>query len=125
MNVAWAFWDGGRTKAEMAEVSAGQRALEQRLADFDRALDFEVRQRRLDLESARAAIGAASDGVRAAAEAVRVVTDRFKAGLVTNTEVLEAQVALVEAELTRTRTLAAVQVARARLERVVGRAVEP
>jgi outer membrane protein TolC len=45
VHVAWSFWDGGRTKARMEEVAAGQRALEQRLAEFDRTLDFEVRQR--------------------------------------------------------------------------------
>ncbi|MCL4849005.1 MAG: TolC family protein [Acidobacteria bacterium] len=125
VNVSWSFWDGGRTKAEMAEVAALQRALEQRLADFDRTLDFEVRQRHLDLVAARAAIGAATDGVRSATEAVRVVTDRFKAGLVANTEVLEAQVALIDAELTRTRSAAGAHLALARLERVVGGPLQP
>ena len=121
VNVAWSLWDGGRVKADVAEVSANQRALEQRLAEFDTVLDFEVRQRRLDLESARAAVTAASDGVTAAVEARRVVAERFKAGLVSTTDVLVAQQALLLARFDRTRTLAAARMALARLDRAVGR----
>jgi outer membrane protein TolC len=121
VNVAWSFWDGGKVKADMAEVDAGRRAVEQRLAEFDRTLDFEVTQRRLDLEAAEAAILAASDGVRAAAEAHRVVTERFKAGLVSNTEVLDAQVDLTQAQLVRTRAVTAARLALARLDRALGR----
>jgi outer membrane protein TolC len=59
--------------------------------------------------------------VRAAAEARRVVGDRFAAGVATTTDVLDAQQALLVAELDRTRALAGVRLAEARLERAVGR----
>jgi outer membrane protein TolC len=121
VNVAWPLWDGGRVKADVAEVSANQRAVGQRLAEFDSVLDFEVKQRRLDLEAAREAIRASTDEVAAAAEARRVVSERFKAGLVTNTEVLDAQQALLVAQFDRTRALATTRLAEARLDRAVGR----
>ena len=121
VNVAWPLWDGGRVKADVAVVAADQRAVEQRLAEFDSVLDFEVKQRRLDIEAARAAIRAATDEVTAAAEARRVVSERFKAGLVTNTEVLDAQQALLVAQFDRTRALATARLAQARLERALGR----
>ena len=60
------------------------------------------------------------DAVRSAAEARRVVTDRFGAGVATSTDVLVAQVALLQAELARTRALAGVRLAEARLERALG-----
>ena len=121
VNVAWNVWDGGRVRAEMAEVAANRRAAEQRLAEFDRVLDFDIRQRRLDLEAARAAVEAATDGLSSATEAHRVVTDRFKAGLVSNTEVMDAQVALMQAHLDRMRATTAVRLTWARLERALGR----
>jgi outer membrane protein TolC len=121
VSLAWPLWDGGRVKADTAEVSASQRALERRLAEFDTVLEFEVRQRRLDLESVRAAIEAANDGVAAAAEARRVVAERFAAGLVSNTDVLAAQQALLAAQFDRTRVLASARMAQARLDRAVGR----
>jgi outer membrane protein TolC len=121
VNVAWNFWDGGKARADLAEVDSARRAAEERLAEFDRMLEFELTQRRLDLEAARAAIGAAADGVRAAADAHRVVTERFKAGLASNTEVMDAQVALLQAELDRTRAETAANLAAARLARALGR----
>ena len=81
----------------------------------------EIRQRRADLISARAAVQAAETGVKAAAVARRVLADRFASGVATNTDVLTAQVALLQAELDRTRALANVQLASARLERALGR----
>lgn len=120
-NVAWPLWDGGRVKAEVSEVTANRRALEHRLAEFDTALDFEVTERRLDLEAARASIRAATDEVASAAEARRVVAERFKAGLVTSTDVLDAQQELLAARFDRTRALAAARLAEARLDRALGR----
>jgi outer membrane protein TolC len=81
---------------------------------------LDVRQRRLGVEAARAAVAAAADGVRSATEARRVVGERFAAGVATSTDVLEAQVALLQAELDRTRALAGVKVAEARLARALG-----
>ncbi len=121
VNASWTLWDGGRTRAERADAAAQVRVAEARLSDFDRQVTFEVRQRQLELESSLAAIGAAAEGVRAAAEARRVVAERFTAGVVTNTEVLDAQTALLQAELERTRALASARLAEARLARAVGR----
>jgi outer membrane protein TolC len=121
VNFTWPLWDGGRVKADVAEAAANQRAVVQRLAEFDAVLDFEVQQRRLDVASARESIRASTDEVAAAAEARRVVAERFKAGLVTTTEVLDAQQALLVAQFDRTRALANARLAEARLDRALGR----
>lgn len=74
-----------------------------------------------DLNSAQASIEAAQSGVRAATEARRVLAERFSAGVATNTDVLNAQVALLQADLDLTRALATAQLAAARLDRALGR----
>jgi outer membrane protein TolC len=121
VNVTWSLWDGGRRRAEQAEAAAGTRAAEARAGEFDRLLALEVRQRSLELESSRAAIEAASDGVRAAVEARRVLRERFAAGVATSTDVLDAETAVLQAELDRTRAVSNARLARARLDRAVGR----
>jgi outer membrane protein len=121
VNVTWTFLDFGRVKAGIAEATAMQRAARERLAEFDTALNVEVRQRKLDLESARASVAPAEASVRAADEARRVVAERYGAGVATATEVLDAQVALLQAGLDRTQSLASVRLAEARLERALGR----
>ena len=121
VNVSWSLWDGGRRRAEEAEAAAATRALAARGAEFDRQLAFEVEQRRLDVDSAIAAIAAADVGIKAAQEAQRVLGERFTAGVATNTDVLDAQTDLLQAELDRTRAVSAARLALARLDRAMGR----
>ncbi len=121
VGLTWFLFDGGRVRAQVAEAAANQRAAEERLKDFDANVDLEVRQRAADVASAEAAITASEVGVRSAAEARRVLADRFSAGVATNTDVLDAQVALLQAELDRTRAFADTHLAAARLDRAVGR----
>lgn len=121
VSASWNFFDFGRVRAQAAEASAVVLAARARLAEVDQLVSVDVRQRLLDLDTSRAIVLAASDAVKSAAEARRVVTDRFAAGVATSTDVLVAQVALLESELARTRALAGVKLAEARLERAIGR----
>jgi outer membrane protein TolC len=120
VNVTWPLWDGGRARADHATSVAQASATHYELEDFDDALAVEIRQRVLDVQSARAALDASADAVTAATEARRVVGERFDVGVATNTDRLEAEVAEREAELERTRLAAALRVAEARLLRAVG-----
>ena len=95
--------------------------MEQRLAEFDSVLALEVRQRMLELDSGLAAVTAADDAVRAATEAQRVVAERYRVGVISQTDALDANVDLLQAALGRTRAIAGVRLAEARLERALGR----
>jgi outer membrane protein TolC len=121
VNVTWPIFDGGRAKAETAEAQAAVLAARERLLDLDALVTSDVRQRELEVRSSEAAVQAADDGVKAAAEARRVVGERFAVGAATPTDVLVAQEALLNAELARTRALAGVRLADARLARSLGR----
>lgn len=121
VNVSWPIFDAGRARSEMAEAAALTRAVQERLADFDASLAVEIRQRVSEIASSRAAIEAATDAVRSAAEARRVLGERFGAGVATSTDVLDAQVALLQAELDRTQAIANAHLAAARLARALGK----
>jgi outer membrane protein len=120
VTVSWSIWDGGRAKAEYVVAQAQADALRSRDEEFQARLDVELTDRRLELESAQAAVSAADEGVAAAAEVHRVMGERFEAGVATSTDVLDAHQAWLEAELERTRLLAAVRIAEARLRRALG-----
>jgi outer membrane protein TolC len=120
VNVTWTLWNGGRTSAQVAEARHQLDAARERLAELDSQIALEVRQRRLDLESARAQVTTAAAGLRSATEARRVVAERFSAGVATTTDLLDAQVDQLESELDRTRALASVKLAEARLARALG-----
>jgi outer membrane protein TolC len=121
INVTWALFDGGRTRAEVAEAASLERATRERLNELDSVITVEVEQRAGELRGSVAAIAAAEASVRSAEEARRVVTDRFSAGVATSSDVLDAQVALLQAELDRTQALANQRLSAARLARAMGR----
>jgi outer membrane protein TolC len=120
VNVSWTLWDGGRRAAEQAEAAALARAVAARIDDFDRQAGFEVQARQLEVESSRAAMDAAQEGIEAAVEARRVLGERYRAGVATSTEVLDAEVAVLQAQLDRTRAVASLRLAEARLARASG-----
>ena len=121
VGATWSLWDGGRTVAEVAQARAVSQAASERLAEFDSQLSVEVRQRALELESAAAAVAAAMSGVTAAADARRVVDERYQAGVIAGVEVLDAEYALLQAQLDLTRAQAGVRLAEAQLTRALGR----
>jgi len=120
VSVNWSVFDGGRARADRAASLAQADATVHRREEFDAALGADIRERLLDLESDRAALAAMADAVAAATEARRVVGERFNAGVATATDVLDAQLALVQVELQRTQLTAALRLGEARLLRALG-----
>jgi len=119
-NLTWPLFDSGKSRAEGAALTAQAEAVDARRRDFEENVAVEIRQRLLDLESGHVALDASSEGVAAATEARRVVDERFRAGVATNTEVLDAQLALLEALMEQNRLQAALRLFEARLVRAVG-----
>jgi outer membrane protein len=120
VNVTWSLWDGGRAKADRAAASAQADAVGARMRDFDEGVALEARQRLLDVDTTKAALAASDEAVAAATEARRVLGERFRAGVATSTELLDGDVALLEAELEHTQLQAALRIAEARLIRTAG-----
>jgi len=121
VNVNWPLFDGGRTRSETAEAAAGVRALRARLAELDSLIALDIRQRLSELEASRAALDAAEIGLRAATEARRVVAERFAAGVAESIDVVDAEVAILQAQLDRVQAIADGRLAEARLNRALGR----
>jgi outer membrane protein TolC len=121
VNASWSLFDGGRVRADVATAEANERAARERLNEFDSLLELEIRQRQVEVESSRARVASAADAVTSATDSRRVLQNRYNAGVVTSLEVLDAQAVLLDAELQRTRALAAVRLAQAELERAIGR----
>ncbi len=120
VNLVVPLWDGGRARADRAAALAQSDAIAQRVREFDAAVGAEVRQRVLDIASNRAALGAAGEAIAAATEARRVVGERFNAGVATPTDVLDAQNAVLQAELEQLQITAALRLGEARLLRTLG-----
>ena len=120
VNFTWPLWDSGRSRAEAGALSAQADAVDARRREVDSLIALEIRQRLLETAAGQAAIAASADAVTAATEARRVVEERFRAGVASNSDVLDAQLALLEAEVEQSRLQAGLRVTEARLLRAVG-----
>jgi outer membrane protein len=121
VNLSWQLFDWGRNAAERAEAQFAITALNERKADTETQIRSDVQKQLVDLRTTQAAMVPARLAVTAAQETQRVVADRFEAGVATTLDVLDAQLAVLQAELDRTRVLADLRLSEARLARVLGR----
>jgi outer membrane protein TolC len=114
-------FDGGRAAASVEKYAAQAEAARRELEDLDRRIEFEVTRRYLDVQSAALAVDVAERSLESGRENRRVASDRYRAGLIPSSELLDAEVALLRTALERTRALASQRLARAALERALGR----
>jgi outer membrane protein len=114
-------FDGGRAAASVEKYAAQAEAARRELEDLDRRIEFEVTRRYLDVQSAALAVNVAERSLESGRENRRVASDRYRAGLIPSSELLDAEVALLKTALERTRALASQRLARAALERALGR----
>jgi outer membrane protein TolC len=121
LSLSWNVFDGGRASAAAAQARAQAEALRGQLEDARRRVRLEVTQRALDLESARAALTVAERAHASALENVRVAGDRYREGVGSSTDLLDAETGLLRAGLDRTSAAAGAQAALAGLRRAVGR----
>jgi len=111
---------GGAQKARLAEAAANESKAKHNVEWFRSGIQMEVRKAYLDAEAAAQRASAAKDAADQAKESLRIVQNRYEAGLTTVTELLRSETAQLDA---RTGYLAALQdwqVARAQLEQAAG-----
>lgn len=121
LSARWEVFDGGRARARTARAGAKLREAESGLALLKSRVALEVRQAWHGLRAAASRIETADASVAMAEESLRVVEDRYKNGLATLVELLEAEAALTRS---RTRLVAARRAAlnaRAALDLATGR----
>jgi outer membrane protein TolC len=120
-SVSWVAFNGGRTRAAVAEAQAEAEAARHQLRDLEERIRLEVTTERGDLDTARAALLVAERNLASARESVKVETDRYHEGVGFSSELLDAETRLLRAGLDLTEALTSIRVARAGLDRAVGR----
>jgi outer membrane protein TolC len=113
-------FSGGADHAGLVEAQANREraaAQRERLAS---AIALEVRDAFLALQTARERVVVAKDAVTHAEESLRIVQDRYDAGLTTIVELLDSETALTAARTNLTRTLYDATVGQAKLDLSLG-----
>jgi outer membrane protein len=118
--VSFDVWNWGQTKSQTEQAKAQlAQARDARQLLEDQAV-LEVTQSRLILAQARDKLKVAAQAVDQAEENLRMIRDRFLQGVALNTDVLDAEVFLLQAKTSRTEAAIDLAVAQARLEKALG-----
>jgi outer membrane protein len=111
---------GGATKARLAEAAANANKAKHNVEWFRSGVTLEVRQAFLDAAAAAQRAATARDTAEQATESLRIVQNRYEAGLTTITELLRAQTAQLDARTLYLSALQDWQVSQAQLARAAG-----
>jgi outer membrane protein len=119
--VSFDLWNWGQTRnqTEQAKAQLVQARDARKLLEDQAVLD--VTQSRLALVQARDKIKVAAQAVGQAEENLRMVRDRFRQGVALNSDVLDAEVFLLQARTSSTQAAIDLAVAQARLEKALGK----
>jgi len=119
--VSWNLFSGGANQARLREATfAAERARAER-DRLEAGIRVEVRSALARLDAARAREAVGRKAVEQARESQRIIRDRYGAGLSPASELLRANLALVDAEALRVGALVDVVVGEAALDRAIGK----
>jgi outer membrane protein TolC len=120
VSVQWTMWDWNTTGHQMAQAEANKVQLDASIAQSKDAVALEVAQSFYRMQDSRERIDVGEQGIKQAEETFRMINEKFKQGMATNTDVLDAQSALLQARLTHTNAVVDFVLAKARLQKATG-----
>jgi outer membrane protein len=119
--ISMPIWDAHVSRSRVAEASASLGGASARLEQTRKDVEADVQQAVLNLASARERVDASQASVEAATVALQAANARFEVGLAISIEITDAQVNYIQARNTQITALYDYYVARAQLDRAIGR----
>ena len=117
----WKLWDWGETRSKVAQSRASMEKLIQNKYNIQNAIRLDIDRALLKKKEAMESVEVYQKIKMQAEENYRLVKDRFKQGLETNSEFLDAETQLTKARIEELTAIAEYQIAVANLERAMGR----
>ncbi|MDI6784888.1 MAG: TolC family protein [bacterium] len=122
LGVSWSLYDGWATKAKVAQARSNRVKTGYQKEQLALTIRLEVEQAILELQSAEEIIISQQKTIEQARESLRLAESRYKNGVGTHLEVLDAEVALTRTETNYAQALFNYLVAQAQVEKVTGTA---
>ncbi|HEX5397997.1 MAG TPA: TolC family protein, partial [Verrucomicrobiae bacterium] len=116
----WNLWDGNLTRAKVREARANLDSAREEERKLRLAIDLEVEQSRLDLQTADGRLAVTGKAVDQAQESAQLTRARFEQGLALSTQLLDSESALVAARVRRAEAEADQGIAIAALRKALG-----
>jgi outer membrane protein TolC len=117
---SWTFWDRGAALHRARAAAFGLHQVRLQREQVVDMLGIEIRNAVSSWDEAAAEVEVARAGLAQSEESLRLQQERFKAGIVANTELLSAQAALSGARLSLLQAETRVRMSRAALHKAIG-----
>jgi outer membrane protein TolC len=124
ISASWPLFDGGSGLGRIKEAKANSRQLRLVKELVEDGIKMEVSAHYLTLKANRKAISSQERSVEQAQEALKIAQARYESGQATNLDVLDSEVALIQAKTNKIQALHDYLVSLARLENAVGRPIQ-
>jgi outer membrane protein TolC len=124
INASYNLFDAGVTKSKVKGAEAGFNKATEQLRQAKDAVQLEVRQAYLNMNEAEKRIETSNVAVTKAEEDYKIAQVRYTAGVGTNLDVIDSQVALTSAKTDYVQALYDYNTSRAKLDKAMGTAVQ-
>jgi outer membrane protein len=121
VNLSFDIWNWNTTKHQVDQGEAALAQSREATEQLKDAITLEVNQANLVLLQSREKIKVAEKGVEQANENYRITKNKFTSGTATNTDLLDAEVTLLQAKVNYTTSLVDHELAQARMLKALGR----
>ena len=116
----YSLFDGGVNKAKIEQAEINLAQVDQSEQQVRQLIEFEVRSAYLNMREAEKLIKVAEEGIKNSQESFRIAQVKYNEGIATNTEVIDAQSTLIEAETNHLNALYDYNINRAALVKAMG-----
>jgi outer membrane protein len=120
LSVSFDIWNWGATIDQTNQAQARLTQAQDALAQLRDGITFEVTQDYLNLNQSKQRVDVAVKGVAQAEENYRITDEKFKAGLVLNTDLLDAEAALLQAKWNHIQAVVDHELSTAQLRKAIG-----
>jgi len=125
LSATYPLFDGFRTRAQVSAADSGRRAAQKRLVDLEQSMTAEIAGLLTDLQTIEQKLTVEQEKIRHAEKALRIADERHKTGLISVTDLIEAQNTLENARLNRLQLTYNHILTRFQLDRASGRKLHP
>jgi outer membrane protein TolC len=120
VGLTYSLWDWGTTRAQTTQAESQYEQTKDSYSTLKDAVTLDVTQNYYNLVKAKEKVLVTEQTVNQAEENYRVTDERFKQGLTLNSELLDAEVALVQAKTNCAQSIVDYELAKAQIERSTG-----
>lgn len=120
MMANWNIFDSGLTNAKVKQAKSSLDKAQEQDTQTRNSVELEVRQAYLSMKEAETRIGATQVAVDKATEDLKIAQTKYYAGVGTNLDVIDAQLALTQSKTNYTQALYDYNVNKAKLQKAIG-----